>query len=109
MVNAIDRYFARPDNEVFNSMTLAEFASEFRVIASSYKGMADVDDTPEESCLATTNSKNKTQENSAISKSNKTYQFANGLGTLKEDKTLLLYATLDSIETRVRNYITALS
>ena len=92
MVNAIDRYFARPDNEVFNSMTLAEFASEFRVIESSYKGMADVDDTPEESCLATTNSKNKTQENksddnvqenSAKSKSNKTYQFANGLGTVK--------------------------
>ena len=49
------------------------------------------------------------QENSAKSKLNKTYQLANGLGTVKRRQNLLLYDTQDSIETRMRNYITALS
>lgn len=35
MTNIVERYENRPDNEVFNNMCLAEFCSNFRVLAKS--------------------------------------------------------------------------
>ena len=99
MVNIIDRYLARKEAVLFDSMPLAEFASEFRVVDPRTTDTSDnkPSDDDVQNTLETPDSNKKT------------FKLSNDLGSIKKDKKLPSYGIQDLIRTRMLNSIIVLS